>query len=113
MGNLALSKGILFGGESPTKFLRTLANSGIKGISPRTYHSQQSSYLFPAVVSVWRREQAKIIADLKAKGEPLILGGDGRADSPGHSAKYGTYSMMDLRSGKIIDVQLVQVIIFD
>ncbi|KAI0240741.1 hypothetical protein LSAT2_008479, partial [Lamellibrachia satsuma] len=28
--------------------------------------------------------------------------------SPGHSAKYGTYTMMELRLGKVIDVQLVQ-----
>ena len=33
----------------------------------------------------------------------------GGADSPGHSAKYGTYTMMELRLGKVIDVQLVQV----
>lgn len=27
----------------------------------------------------------------------------------GHSAKFGSYSMMDLRSNTIIDIQLVQV----
>ncbi|CAM4733278.1 unnamed protein product [Leuciscus chuanchicus] len=31
-----------------------------------------------------------------------------RADSPGHCAKYGSYSLMDLNTGKMIDVQLVQ-----
>ena len=28
--------------------------------------------------------------------EPLPLGGDGRSDSPGHSAKYGAHTLMDL-----------------
>ncbi len=33
---------------------------------------------------------------LLAFDEPLSLGGDGRSDSPGHSAKYGAYTLMDL-----------------
>jgi hypothetical protein len=32
-----------------------------------------------------------------------------RADSLGHCAKFGSYTMMDLRSKRIIDIQLVQV----
>lgn len=46
---------------------------------------------------------------IQSRKGPLIIGGDGRADSPGHSAKYGTYSVLYLRSGKVMDVQLVQV----
>ena len=41
---------------------------------------------------------------------PLIIGGDGRADSPGHSAKYGSYGILDLTTNKVINMQLVQVI---
>lgn len=32
-----------------------------------------------------------------------------RADSPGHSAKYGCYSVMHVETNIIIDLQLVQV----
>lgn len=39
----------------------------------------------------------------------VVLGGDGRCYSPGYSAKYCSYSLIDLESNKIIDVQLVQV----
>ena len=38
-----------------------------------------------------------------------MLSGDGRCDSPGYSAKYGTYSLMDNATGFIIDYSLVQV----
>ena len=37
------------------------------------------------------------------------MGGDGRCDSPGFCAKYGTYSCMDLKTNNILDLQLVQV----
>ena len=39
----------------------------------------------------------------------MVLGGDGKCDSPGHSAKYGTYSFMDVESEKIVDFAVVQV----
>ena len=35
--------------------------------------------------------------------------GDGREDSPGHSAKYGNYSLIELTCNKVVDFQLVQV----
>ena len=38
-----------------------------------------------------------------------MAGGDGRCDSPGHSAKYGTYSIVDTDTSKVIDFSLVQV----
>ena len=37
------------------------------------------------------------------------LGGDGRSDSPGHSAKFGSYALMDMEHNTILDVKLVQV----
>ena len=46
---------------------------------------------------------------LQAFDEPLSLGGDGRSDSPGHSAKFGSYTLMDLEHNTILDVELVQV----
>jgi hypothetical protein len=39
----------------------------------------------------------------------VVLGGDARCDSPGYSAKYGSYTLMDLVTKKILDFQLVQV----
>ena len=40
---------------------------------------------------------------LKDKKSSVNLCGDGRFDSPGHNAKYGTYSLMDEATGNIID----------
>lgn len=50
-----------------------------------------------------------MISVLQAFNEPLFLGGDGRNDSPGHSAKYGSYSFMDMVHNVILDMEIVQV----
>lgn len=34
--------------------------------------------------------------------------GDGRADSPGHSAKYGTYTLVDVKEGKVLHLEVGQ-----
>ncbi|KAL9977530.1 hypothetical protein ACROYT_G014943 [Oculina patagonica] len=43
------------------------------------------------------------------RGESLVLAGDGRCDSPGHNAKYGTYIIMHVPTEKILDFALKQV----
>ena len=39
----------------------------------------------------------------------LILSGDARSDSPGHCAKYNSYTMLESRINHVIDMQLVRV----
>lgn len=46
---------------------------------------------------------------LKDRVGPVTLAGDGRCDSPGHSAKYGTYTMLDVDSEKVVDFKVVSV----
>ncbi|XP_054773944.2 uncharacterized protein LOC129282034 [Lytechinus pictus] len=106
-GNMLLSGAILFGGSSPTKVLRVLRHMNVKAITVETFMKHQREYLQPAVIRVAKKEQRKLINEIP-EGEPLILGGDGQSDSPGHCAKYGSYTLMDLKRNKILDVQLVQ-----
>ena len=54
-------------------------------------------------------ERTALIAAAQNRKLPLNLGGDGRANSPGHSVKFGSYSVIDLDQNKVIDFQLVQV----
>lgn len=42
-------------------------------------------------------------------GSPVQVTGDGRCDSPGYSAKYCNYTMMDHSSLKLIDFGVVEV----
>ena len=109
-GNLLLSAAILFTGATPGKVLRLLQHIKVACISDRTFYHHQSRFLEPAVLAVWEVKQSRLLAECKARGTSLSVGGDGRADSPGHSAKYGSYGLIDLDTNKVIHVQLVQVI---
>ncbi|KAJ8353477.1 hypothetical protein SKAU_G00210440 [Synaphobranchus kaupii] len=107
-GNLHICAATLFTGSTFSKVTKFLDALNAQGISPSTFYKHQSKLLFPTINWQWNQDQAKVISDTKAAGD-VILGGDMRADSPGHCAKYGSYSMMDLKSNKIIEIQLLQV----
>lgn len=110
LGNIMMSSGILFGGGSPSNILKSLKHMNILTIGYSTFMDHQKKYLHTAVQKTYQKKQGSLIESTLAKRNKLILGGDGRCDSPGHSAKYGCYSLLDVEQNKIIDSQLVQVI---
>ncbi|XP_059420266.1 uncharacterized protein LOC132155477 [Carassius carassius] len=106
--NLLLSGAIHFSGCMATQTIRMLKLFGVQCISPGTFFRHQGYYTIPTIVQAWRNEQSGIIRELKETGGGLILSGDCRSDSPGHCAKYGSYSLIEDRINKVLDVQLVQ-----
>ncbi|CAM4713355.1 unnamed protein product [Leuciscus chuanchicus] len=75
--------------------------------SYRQFRIHCRNFIEPAVLHKWKNDQAAVLQQLSTDGS-AILGGDMRADSPGHSAKFGSYTMMDLNKNTVIDIQLVQ-----
>ena len=49
-----------------------------------------------------------LLCFLLCLGRKLVLAGDGRCDSPGYSAKYGTYTLMDVSTDLIVDFETTQ-----
>ena len=88
--------------------MKLLSSLGLVNISESTYYFHSKIYLQPTVYKVWREHQNALLAELSVTPGGLVLGGDGRADSPGHSAKYGSYTVMEMRLNKVVDIQLVQ-----
>ena len=76
-------------------------------ISSATFFRHQSTYLFQAVSRVY--EQHKNTHKLYEGKGGLVLAGDDRADTLGHSAKYGTYLVVELTCHKFVDFNIVQV----
>ena len=107
-GNILTSAAILYFGALPATALKMFSILNVATISQRTFFRHQTQYLQPSVDIVWKRSQELLLNSLKDKGDPLILAGDGRSDSPDHSAKYGSYFVLELTCNKIIDFKLVQ-----
>ncbi|KAG0433071.1 hypothetical protein HPB47_020260, partial [Ixodes persulcatus] len=105
--NLLVAAGILFAGCNPNASLRILSSIGVQTICCRTFFNLQHTHLFPAIERVWTQDQVALLNE--ASAHPARLAGDGRADSPGFSAKFGPYSLLDLDSETIIHFELVQV----
>lgn len=61
----------------------------------------------PVIIKMWKEEQDKLVERLSNIGGGVVLSGDSRSDSPGYSAKYGAFTVIEKRIKK--DVWLVQV----
>lgn len=65
--------------------------------------------LFPMIYLHWKKYQQKRMQSLKEVKEGIVIAGDGRHDSMGHSAKYGAYTIFCCTLSKIIHFSIVQV----
>ncbi len=107
--NIDLAAAILFSATIPTKALRLFKIIGVPMFSLRTYLRHQKTYLLPTILHCWKSEQKLLLEEILSRDNKSVqLGGDARCDSPGSSAKFGTYTMMDLETGKVIDIKIVQ-----
>ena len=105
-GNLLVSAAILFTGSSFAKVQELSKVMRLSFISENLFYQLQSKYLFPVVHTLYTSQKEALIS---AFGEdPVTLLGDGRCDSPGFSAKYGTYTLMEDKSGSILNFSLKQ-----
>ena len=107
-GNLLLSAAIVFSGSTYTTFANIANLINLSLFSDRTFYKIQQTRIFPIVNAYYNQNQTVVAEILRQQG-PLVLSGDGRCDSPGYSAKYCTYSLMDNATGLIIDNSVVQV----
>ena len=98
---LRLSAGILFSGSTFQR-VKIFDFANVVFIRKTQYNNIQKRYLFPAVNKVYCGHQNSILENLRANDDSNELVGDGRCDSPGYSAKYGTYAPMDSLTDKVI-----------
>ena len=108
LGNLLMAGAIVFTGNSYTSISRLASCLNLQFFSESVFYDTQAKYLFPVVNEAWEAESRHQINKLTSR-EVVNLSGDGRCDSPGHSAKYGTYTLMDEDTGNVIAFNVVQV----
>ena len=107
IGKLLIPAAILFTGNTFQHVADFAKYFNVQFVSAH-YYSIQNSHLFSVVHHTWKAEQGKLIQQLQQLSS-VGLCGDGPSDSPGHSAKYGTYTMMDETSTRIVEFNIVQV----
>lgn len=107
-GNLLITAAIVFSGNTYKHAADFAKHLNLQFISSSYYYKIQRKVIFPVVQKAWRKNQAEVVKQLK-QTKNVDLCGDGRCDSPGHSAKYGTYTLMDEKSNLIVEFSLVQV----
>ncbi|XP_051972341.1 uncharacterized protein LOC127636023 isoform X1 [Xyrauchen texanus] len=105
-GNLLLTASVFFSGIRFAKFEHFCSNMNLKTISEDTYTSLRKKFVFPVIQKTWIKEQSTVLSTMKSQ-EVVVLCGDGRCDSPGHSAKYCTYTFLDAQSQKVVDFKAV------
>lgn len=106
-GNLLLAGSILFSGNTFQNINSLAQRFNLAFISSSSFFDIQKKVLFPVVDKAWK-DQENLLKEIK-KSPKLDICGDGRCDSPGHCAKYGTYTVMDESTDKVLDFKVVQV----
>ncbi|KAL1457360.1 hypothetical protein MTO96_027682 [Rhipicephalus appendiculatus] len=102
--NGLLAAALLFTGCSVAKTLRFLKAMNVQGISRHTYFRYQTCYLVPAH---YKEQQAGLVSSVA--GVEVDLTGNARCDSPGHSAKYGTYVVLGAQMQRVRHCESVHV----
>jgi hypothetical protein len=107
LGNLMLSAAIVFSGNTYSRFRQMADYVNLGFPNESTYRSVANKYVYPVVNEAWLAEKRVVVNSLQ--GRSLAITGDGRCDSPGFSAKYGTYTVMEMNSRKIVEFVVVHV----
>ena len=106
--NLLMAASILSTGMESNKTMRFMESLNILCFKRRELSNIQSAYVIPAVISVWKMEQHKLLDDLK--GKAIEIASDMRVDSPGHCGLLGAGSTLDVNRNVILDTQIIKVI---
>ena len=108
-GNLLASAALLFSGQTYTTLSQFCSFLNLKFLSHTTFNTIQRQYVMPVIMYTWSQLQHKMLQNVRSSGKMLRLAGDGRCDSPGFSAKYCTYSLLDMDTDTIVTFVVVQV----
>ncbi|KAL7396810.1 hypothetical protein ABVT39_012062 [Epinephelus coioides] len=110
--NLVAAAAILFTSATYSHITHWAELCNLQFLSKTTHYDVQSSYPFLVIEETYQGQQRIVFARLIGQsldGEGVEVCGDARSDSPGHSAKYSTYSFMDDSTKQIVLLDLVQV----
>ena len=107
VGNILMTAATYFSGNTYSKISSFAETLNLKFISRSVFYDIANSYVLPSIDKFWIKQQNILLRNMA--GRELTLIGDGRCDSPGYSAKYCTYILMEATTSAILDFSVVQV----
>ena len=101
-----LAAAIIISGNNYSKFALLCKALGLSIISSNTFTRFQKHCAAPVISDVWNKMNG-LIVDILKQYEEICLCGDGRNDSPGHSARYCVYTLMEHATKVVVDMAVV------
>ena len=108
-GNFLFCAATLFSGQTFAHMKNVASFLNLKFLTHTPFYDIQHTNLLPVIAEAWKTHQQYLFAELRHEGKLLRLYGDGRMDSPGFSAKYCCYTLMDMDTDKILAFAVVDV----
>lgn len=105
VNNLIVGASVLFSGNNFEKAERMFKFANVAFLSRAMFFRYQRVILFPVIKEWWKWMQDLLFTELK--NQDVIIAGDGQCDSPGKSAKYLCYFLMDTASRYILHVEIM------
>lgn len=106
LNDYLLAAAIIISGNNYSKFALLCKALGLSIISSNTFTRFQKHCAAPVISDVWNKMNGLIVNILK-QYEEICLCGDGRNDSPGHSARYCVYTSMEHATKVVVDMAVV------
>ena len=103
--NVQVAAAILLSGNNQQKISRLFQFAAIPAIDKNMFFRYQRHLFFPVIQEWWIWMKDAIIAELSVN--PVVLAGDGQFDSPGKSAKFLSYFLLDIATNYIVHVQIM------
>ncbi|XP_061167182.1 uncharacterized protein LOC133176022 [Saccostrea echinata] len=99
-GDVLISAALLASGNNFQKISLFFKFLKLPILSVSSFIKIQRTYVTPTIEEIWKKHQNDILEEFR--GKDVVVLGDGRMDSPGHSAQYCTYTFMENETHKIL-----------
>lgn len=110
-GTIAINDGLLasaviISGNNYSKFSLLCQALGMQIISEASFLRFQKHCAAPVIEEVWL-EMNELVKQIFKDYEEICLCGDGRNDSPGHSARYCVYTLVEHFTSAVVDFSVI------
>ena len=107
-GNISIVASIILSGGTSERLNEIFQTALLPFVSRTTFYKLQIQLLIPAIYRVFVAQHQLLFDDDKERSKIDVLG-DGRCNSAGCNAKYGTYTVMDKQIGTIMNMHIFHI----